>query len=313
MFNPNSPGPQGGVDFDEDDFEWLEVLNNTGSSIDFSVTPYIFDDKVGKLDGENITSGILAAGQKGILFNSEKISITDMETMWGTEINNEDINYIAVSEWPQLNNSGGDTIAIWDSFSDYDNELVGEEIDRTTANAVTSLTYNIVAGEGWPTTNNRSSIYLTDLTLDPNVGESWARSAEDDAIGSRAPAGLFQTAVDHEGGDVGSPGFAPPIDAQNLPGDYNQNGVVDAGDYVVWRNSLGQSITLPNDTSPGTVTAADYNVWRENFGRVPASGGGAGLIAVPEPAGAVAWLTAIAALSVAKWGPRRAPSLASLD
>ena len=27
-----------------------------------------------------------------------------------------------------------------------------------------------------------------------------------------------------------------------LPGDYNHNGVVDAADYIVWRNSLGQSI-----------------------------------------------------------------------
>jgi beta-glucanase (GH16 family) len=52
-----------------------------------------------------------------------------------------------------------------------------------------------------------------------------------------------------------------------LPGDYNQNGVVDAADYVVWRK---------NNMSP-----ADYNLWRTNFGRT--SGGGAGgNSAVPE-------------------------------
>jgi hypothetical protein len=49
-------------------------------------------------------------------------------------------------------------------------------------------------------------------------------------------------------------------------GDYNNNGVVDAADYVVWRDSLNQSVTIPNDTTPGTVTPADYDVWRANFG-----------------------------------------------
>src|SRR6185312_17357290 len=39
-------------------------------------------------------------------------------------------------------------------------------------------------------------------------------------------------------------------------GDYNGNGVVDAADYVVWRN--GGS---PNPNSPG-----DYSTWRANFG-----------------------------------------------
>ena len=49
-------------------------------------------------------------------------------------------------------------------------------------------------------------------------------------------------------------------------GDYNNNGVVDATDYVVWRKRLNQSVTLPNDSTPGTVTSADYTVWRVNFG-----------------------------------------------
>jgi Domain of unknown function (DUF4082) len=39
-------------------------------------------------------------------------------------------------------------------------------------------------------------------------------------------------------------------------GDYNGNGIVDAADYTVWRDHLGQSVsvTLPNDTTPGSVT-----------------------------------------------------------
>jgi hypothetical protein len=69
-----------------------------------------------------------------------------------------------------------------------------------------------------------------------------------------------------------------------LPGDYNQNGTVDAADYAVWRDNLGTTITLPNDSTPGTVTAADYDVWRAHFGQVPGSGSGARAnTAVPEP------------------------------
>lgn len=68
-----------------------------------------------------------------------------------------------------------------------------------------------------------------------------------------------------------------------LAGDYNNNGVVDAGDFVVWRNNLGQSVTLPNDTTPGSVAQADYNVWRTNFGKVAGSGMGAAAALVPEP------------------------------
>jgi hypothetical protein len=54
-------------------------------------------------------------------------------------------------------------------------------------------------------------------------------------------------------------------------GDYNDNGAVDAADYVAWRNALNTSTTLPNDPSPGMVTSADFDTWRTNFG---VSGGG---------------------------------------
>ncbi len=71
-----------------------------------------------------------------------------------------------------------------------------------------------------------------------------------------------------------------------VPGDYNANNVVDAADYVLWRRYLGQSVTLPNDSTSGTVTAADYDVWRSHFGQTPTGSGAGDLLqaAVPEPA-----------------------------
>jgi hypothetical protein len=83
-----------------------------------------------------------------------------------------------------------------------------------------------------------------------------------------------------------------------ITGDYNANGIVDAADYVLWRNSLATpTATLPNDATPGTVDQSDYTVWRSNFGR--SAGSAAGLSAgatVPEAATAVlcAWAIALA-------------------
>jgi hypothetical protein len=61
---------------------------------------------------------------------------------------------------------------------------------------------------------------------------------------------------------------APPA------GDYNNDGQVDAADYVVWRKGAGVSPTQDN-----------YNLWRTNFGEPPGNGSGANANAtIPEPA-----------------------------
>jgi hypothetical protein len=71
-----------------------------------------------------------------------------------------------------------------------------------------------------------------------------------------------------------------------LPGDYNENGVVDAADYTVWRNHLGAPAgTLSNDVDGGTISQAQYNTWKANFGSTGTLGSaGSEIPAVPEPA-----------------------------
>jgi hypothetical protein len=46
-----------------------------------------------------------------------------------------------------------------------------------------------------------------------------------------------------------------------LPGDFNEDGAVDAADYVAWRKGLGT-----------TYTQTDYDVWRAHFGQTAGSG-----------------------------------------
>jgi hypothetical protein len=71
-----------------------------------------------------------------------------------------------------------------------------------------------------------------------------------------------------------------------VPGDYNNNGVVDAADYVLWRNGG----PLANEVdAPGTINDADYTAWRARFGNTSGSGSAAGAgdglpsSTVPEP------------------------------
>jgi T5SS/PEP-CTERM-associated repeat protein len=69
----------------------------------------------------------------------------------------------------------------------------------------------------------------------------------------------------------------------NLPGDYNQDGRVNAADYTVWRNNLGSLASLPNDDTAG-VGPDDYARWKNHFGEIAGSAAGAsGNSAVPEP------------------------------
>jgi hypothetical protein len=84
-----------------------------------------------------------------------------------------------------------------------------------------------------------------------------------------------------------------------LPGDFNQDGKVDAGDYVVWRKNVGSGTPLPNDGGLGTpIGTAHYNLWTSNFGNMA----GSGSAAVPEPA---AYCLALMALVGGAWMRRR--------
>lgn len=78
-----------------------------------------------------------------------------------------------------------------------------------------------------------------------------------------------------------------------VPGDYNGNGVVDAADYVLWRNGG----PLQNEVDDlGSITAQDYNAWRARFGNTAAASANlGGSASIPEPA------TIVVALLCSPW------------
>jgi len=78
--------------------------------------------------------------------------------------------------------------------------------------------------------------------------------------------------------------FSNETVSAGVAGDYNGNGVVDAADYVLWRNG---GPLLNEVDAPGTVNQTDYDAWRARFGNTAGSGSGS---AVPEPATALLML-----------------------
>ncbi len=75
-----------------------------------------------------------------------------------------------------------------------------------------------------------------------------------------------------------------------LPGDYNNDGVVDAADYVAWRYGLGT-----------IYTQADYDIWRAHFGQGASGAGASANFAIPEPTTLVLLIIAASGWCISHW------------
>lgn len=90
------------------------------------------------------------------------------------------------------------------------------------------------------------------------------------------------------------------IEAAGLEGDFNDDGMVDAADYTVWRNNLGLADTVLNSNgdASGIVDAGDYTLWSTNYGTSqPATAS-----AIPEPSSVI--LLCFASTSMLFWKRR---------
>jgi hypothetical protein len=109
---------------------------------------------------------------------------------------------------------------------------------------------------------------------------------------------------------VYSPTLVRLLVMPELLGDYNLNGVVDAADYAVWRDTLGAAVTAfsgADGNGDGTIDAGDYDVWRAHFGQTAGSSSGtsAHFGVVPEPGNIVLLLCAAMIAAIGKSAPSR--------
>jgi hypothetical protein len=101
------------------------------------------------------------------------------------------------------------------------------------------------------------------------------------------------------GGGGGSTGTFTYLRA-GPTGDYNGDHVIDASDFVAWRNTYGQLVAkgdAADGNASGMIDAGDYSFWASRFGNVIATA--ASPAAVPEPATVVFLLVCLCA--VRRW------------
>lgn len=179
----------------------------------------------------------------------------------------------------RLRNTSDHTVAI-DGYTIV--STAGASLDPSGWN---SLDDQEAAGGDWsasPGTSQRlSELKETGATvLAPgalyDLGKLFVESAEEDLA--------FDFLLDGANASLTGRVLYQPLE---LLGDYNDNGIVDAADYTLWRDSLDTATFLPNDQTPGSVDASDYEVWKNNFGETLTMAGAGATGAVPEPSAAL--------------------------
>jgi hypothetical protein len=159
--------------------------------------------------------------------------------------------------------------------------------------------YVKLLGPSWDTTGIGSSLYAT-LNLGTDDQVTLRREANTDADTfnqSDVPVHFGLGAADHVDWlrvvwpdgvvqylhNVAADQYLTLSHSSALSGDFNGDGVVDGGDFLVWQTNFGSPFTMQ-----------DFDDWRANFGSaLPAELGAAAT--VPEPAGMALLITALAA------------------
>jgi hypothetical protein len=179
-------------------------------------------------------------------------------------------------------------------------DMIGLDVYTDPASSMSGEWYDILAHY-----NGRKLIALSESGTLPNAnlmelyGIAWNYFSlwTDDFLDDFTPAQVQALLNDDDILTLNELPILPWSNSASAPGDYNDDGVVDAGDYLVWRKSAGQSAIsgLAADSNlDGTVDAIDYAFWAARFGQIAGSGAGSfNGPAVPEPESVALLATAV--------------------
>lgn len=208
------------------------------------------------------------------------------------------------------------TMQVDTNFSGLQGTVLSAHIHGPTVNAgegIADVMTQVPSFVGFPTSVSDGNYeHLFDLTDQASYNPAFIAAAGGAA--SDAMNGLFAALNDGKAyfnirtstfGSGEIRGFLSHVE-----GDYNLNGIVDAADYVVWRNTLGEiGDGLVADASENSVIDADdLDAWRGNFGSVGLGiGNGNSLrtdVTVPEPLATPMFVTLCLVLSAVRYRRR---------
>jgi hypothetical protein len=273
-------------------------------------TPAVWGSANGNFRGDNGNVG--AQGDHGWFVrvpidNPDTTSFDKLSGVAEARINEETNDQAAATD-KRIFNGTADFVARPDSVNP---QFVNLDPNRVYNLSLELKRYDDPATAG----STGDTIYATATVIDRASSQQWSFGNFEAVLDGIAPNGISSDkwnyfvmglagSTDSDDFDWLIDNFKVEVTGSNagVAGDYNNDGTVNAADYVLWRKGTGP---LANEVADvGTISAADYTEWRARFGNPPA-GSGASIAggAVPEPA--TVWMLLIGVIAVNGCARRR--------
>lgn len=213
------------------------------------------------------------------------LSLQVNTTTGAVTLKNNAANAVAVDFYQIASAASALNFANWNSLDHQNYDAVdGPDVGSTPGDS---------AGEGWDQGGGSNNSQLIEYFL-ASAGSSIA-AGELLSLGNAFNTSIFGSGnngdLEFTFGLVGGQlltGNVSYISGGGVAGDYNGDGIVNAADYVVWRDTLGSHTDLRANgdntgASAGVIDQADYVYWKTRFGNTSGSGSATAAAAVPEP------------------------------